>query len=271
MLYELGQHKLELPYRKGPVEKEGRILLWHNGQLLADENNVIWPVNDHPFKTDAVEFVGLLDGKPYYCASVSQTLSAELVGLRDLARMSETLFSLASRAKGLIDWRNQHRYCGQCGQPTTQIATEFALTCEPCRLRFYPRISPCIIVLITHGDRVLLAQGARHKKKGWFSTLAGFIETGESAEQAVAREVFEEVGVQVKNIRYLNSQTWPFPNQLMLGFHAEYAGGDITPQPEEIAEARFFDLNNLPEHPPKMTIAGWLIEAYKKERLSSLL
>ncbi|MBU2863022.1 NAD(+) diphosphatase [Reinekea forsetii] len=267
MLYEFGQHTIELPFRKGSIDEQGRMLLWFEGQLLADQNNVVWPAYDHPFKTSSELFVGLLDGKPYYCAKVSSPGNAELLGLRDVASKSETLFSLASRAKGLLDWQNQHQYCGQCGQPTQQIATEFALTCQPCRLRFYPRISPCIIVLVTHGDKVLLAQGERHKKSGWYSTLAGFIETGESAEQAVAREVFEEVGVQLKNIRYMNSQTWPFPNQLMLGFMAEYDGGDITPAPGEIADAQFFELNNLPKHPPGMTIAGWLIQAYKKERL----
>ncbi|MFQ3230267.1 NAD(+) diphosphatase [Reinekea sp.] len=268
MLYELGQHQIELPFRHNTPDNNGRLLLWHEGRLLCEEGNPVWSATDHPFDVDKLEFIGLLDNKPYFTGQVIQAAGTETITLRDLALVSETLFMLASRAKGLLEWRAQHQFCGQCGQKTKQIVTEFALTCEPCRLRFYPRISPCIIVLITNGDQVLLAQGERHRDRGWYSTLAGFVETGESAEQAVIREVQEEVGVKLKNIRYLNSQTWPFPNQLMLGFHAEYAGGEITPQVGEIADAAWFKLDDLPKYPPNLTIAGWLIQSYLKERQS---
>ena len=266
MLYELGHHQIELPFRNNEPEANSRLLLWHEGRLLCENGNAVWFFSDHPFEVDKIEFIGLLDNKPYYTGVVAHSKSVETISLRDLALVSETLFMLASRAKGLLEWRNQHQYCGQCGQQTQQIATEFALTCDPCRLRFYPRISPCIIVLITDGEKVLLAQGERHRDRGWYSTLAGFVETGESAEQAVIREVYEEVGVNVKNIQYLNSQTWPFPNQLMLGFQAEYAGGEIIPQAGEIADAAWFQLDDLPKYPPNLTIAGWLIQSYLKQR-----
>ena len=191
-----------------------------------------------------------------------------LKALRDLAYVSETAFMLCARARNLLDWYRQHRFCGQCGQPTERIKGEPATSCSKCRLRFYPRISPCVIVVITRGDEMLLAQGYRHRDKGWYGAVAGFIETGESAEQAVIREVREEVGVDVGNIQYMNSQAWPFPNQLMLGFTAEYLAGEIQPQPGEIEDARWFNINDLPSYPPGTTIAGWLIRQYQLSRQS---
>jgi NAD+ diphosphatase len=122
-----------------------------------------------------------------------------------------------------------------------------------------------MIVLITDGENVLLAQGEKHKEQGWYGAIAGFIESGESAEQAVVREVKEEVNLSIKNIRYLNSQAWPFPNQLMLGFLADYESGIVQPAKGEIADARWFSIYDLPKHPPAISIAGWLINQYKDQ------
>lgn len=188
------------------------------------------------------------------------------INARMVLAESEIAFAIASRATQMAIWRQQHRYCGQCGSPTEQPQREHFRFCKPCGLRFYPRINPCVIVLVTRGNEVLLAQSVRHRHRGWFSTLAGFMEPGESAEQAVRREVFEEVGVQLRNLRYLTSQTWPFPNQLMLGFIAEYDSGDIRIQETEIAQAGWFDLAHLPQHPPAQTISGHLIRQYQIER-----
>lgn len=188
------------------------------------------------------------------------------INARMVLAESETAFAIASRATQMAIWRQQHQYCGQCGTPTQQAQHEHFRYCEPCGLRFYPRINPCVIVLVTRGDEVLLAQNIRNRHRGWFSTLAGFMEPGESAEQAVRREVFEEVGVQLGQLRYLMSQTWPFPNQLMLGFIADYASGDIQIQEAEIAEAGWFHLSDLPKHPPAQTISGLLIRQYQIER-----
>ena len=188
------------------------------------------------------------------------------VNARQVLAESEVAFAIASRATQMAIWRQQHRYCGQCGAPTQLAEQAHFCFCEPCRLRFYPRINPCVIVLVTRGDEVLLAQSLRNQHRGWYSTLAGFMEPGESAEQAVRREVFEEVGVQLTHLRYQTSQTWPFPNQLMLGFIAEYASGDIQVQEAEIAQADWFHLGQLPKHPPAQTISGFLIRQYQRER-----
>src|SRR5690606_32054782 len=142
-----------------------------------------------------------------------------------------------------------------------QVPGERAMECTRCELRNYPRLSPSMIVLVTRGDEILLARSPRFVS-GIYSTLAGFVEAGESVEQCVAREVFEEVGVAVKNIQYLGSQGWPFPHSLMLGFHAEYASGDIVMQPEEIEDAQWFNVHELPPLPASRSIARYLIDVY---------
>lgn len=214
--------------------------------------------------------LGEIGGHQWYAAMATDDLVVQFhwyrITLREVLSQSESAFAVASRASQLVNWHRQHQFCGQCGGSTTQGEGEHYRWCEPCRLRFYPRINPCIIVLVVDGDRVLLAQGVKHKTRGWYSTLAGFMEPGESAEQAVEREVYEEVGISLGQLRYMNSQTWPFPHQLMLGFIAEYAGGEIRRQRSEIAHAQWWDLHNLPQHPPAHSISGWLIHQYRRER-----
>ena len=136
--------------------------------------------------------------------------------------------------------------------------------CDSCGHINYPRLSPSIIVLVTKGEEMLLARNANWPAK-MYSTLAGFVEPGESIEQTVHREVFEEVGLKVQNLKYFGSQSWPFPNSLMLGFHAEYAGGDIVCQPEEIADAQWYTKDSMPQTPPKTAISGWLIEEFLRQ------
>ena len=137
--------------------------------------------------------------------------------------------------------------------------------CQPCDLRSYPRISPSMIVLVTRGDEILLARSPRFVT-GVYSTLAGFAEPGESAEDCLVREVREEVAVEVRNIQYVGSQCWPFPHSMMLGFHAEYAGGEIVMQPDEIEDARWFNVHDLPPLPAGRSIARYLIDLYVARR-----
>ena len=135
------------------------------------------------------------------------------------------------------------------------------MACPACHASYYPRINPCMIVLVTRGEELLLARAQRFSTP-MYSTLAGFVEAGESVEETLVREVREEVGVDVRNARYFGSQPWPFPSNLMLGFHAEYAGGDIVVQEEEIADARFFHYSQLPMIPPRGSIAHALIQDF---------
>lgn len=185
-----------------------------------------------------------------------------MAGLRDwLGRVEPALFDLAGRAQQIVDWHLSHQFCGRCGQQMEEHPEDRAKRCGNCELINYPKLSPSIIVLITREDQMLLARNANWPTN-MFSTLAGFVEPGESIEQTVHREVLEEVGLDVQNLQYFGSQSWPFPNSLMLGFHAEYRGGDIVCQDEEIAEAHWFDINELPNIPPKTAISRWLIDEF---------
>ena len=178
-----------------------------------------------------------------------------------LGRMDEQLFALAGRASQLLAWERDHRYCGRCGQAMTMDLDERGMRCQPCATISYPRISPCIIVLVHRRNELLLARNANFPVP-MYSTLAGFIEAGETAEQTLVREVREEVGVEVANLQYFSSQSWPFPSQLMLGYFAEHAGGDIVCDQVEIADAQWFDYRDLPMTPPESSISGQLIKHY---------
>ena len=175
--------------------------------------------------------------------------------------LPETHVAIAMRAVQLLEWERTHRFCGACGSPTERIAGERAYRCTGCGLSVYPRISPAMMVLITRGREVLLARGVTFPA-GRYSALAGFLEAGESIEDAIHREVREEVSVEVGDLRYFGSQSWPFPNSLMIAFTAEWKAGEIRADPAEIADAQWFDIDALPEMPPpKVSISRALIDA----------
>ena len=185
----------------------------------------------------------------------------DLVGLRSvLNECSDTFFGIAARSWQIALFIRTHRFCGQCGSNMQQVDWEMAMQCLRCHHRCYPRISPCIIVAIRNENKILLAQGRSQQSRDMHSVLAGFVESGETLEQAVHREVFEEVGVKVKNLQYFNSQPWPFPHALMMGYLADYDSCDIKVDGKEILRADWFDINDLPNIPPKLSIAGQLIE-----------
>jgi NAD+ diphosphatase len=182
------------------------------------------------------------------------------VGLRAVhGELGAAAFAIASRAAQVLTWDREHRFCGACGTPTERAAGEPARICPACKLHAYPRISPAIMVLIHRGREILLARNRRNTT-GTFSALAGFVEAGEMLEETIVREVREEVGVEVGDIRYFGSQSWPFPHSLMIAFTAAYTGGEIVPDGIEIEEARFFDIDALPKlQPVGLSIASRLI------------
>jgi len=183
-----------------------------------------------------------------------------------LGRVDEQLFALAGRASQLLDWERDHQFCGRCGNPMRVDTEERAMRCDPCGVICYPRIAPCVIVLVTRGEELLLARNASFPAP-MYSTLAGFIEPGETAEETLKREVHEEVGIDIANLRYFKSQSWPFPNQLMLGFYADYAGGDIACDTREIVDAQWFHYSNLPMTPPVSSISGQLIQHHVESQI----
>ncbi len=174
--------------------------------------------------------------------------------------LDDTALAIAMRGVQLLEWDRTHRFCGACGTPTERVAHERARRCPACNLSVYPRISPAMMALVTRGRELLLARGLNFPP-GRYSALAGFLEAGESIEQAVVREVREETNVEVTNLRYFGSQSWPFPNSLMIAFRADYAGGELRADPAEIADAQWFTPEALPDLPPPISIARALIES----------
>ncbi|WP_415903539.1 NAD(+) diphosphatase [Neptuniibacter sp. QD29_5] len=194
-------------------------------------------------------------------------LSLKALDLRSALSQTdnEDEFSILSAAAQVVTWHASFKYCPRCATELIMDEADLAKVCPSCGHHQYPRLSPCIIVLVRKDDKCLLAHSSKFKS-GRYSTLAGFIEAGESAEHAVEREVMEEVGIMVKNIEYVCSQSWPFPHSFMLGFMADYSGGDITPDGEEIISADWFGIDELPTIPPQFTISRQLIDRFIEER-----
>ena len=210
-------------------------------------------------------FLGTLDELPCFALPLPEGPvpgGFETRPLRPLfGRLPERLWTVAGRAVQILEWDRTHRYCGACATPTVGVPGERARRCPTCDLTFYPRLSPAIIVLVRRGDEALLGQGNRFPG-AFYSTLAGFVEPGETLEEALVREVREEVGVEVKDLRYFGSQPWPFPHSLMIGFHATYVSGELRPDPAELVDAKWFRYDALPRIPPRPSIARQLIDAW---------
>jgi NAD+ diphosphatase len=214
---------------------------------------------------EAGHYLGRLGDVDCYAVELDPALQlppdAVLDGLRALyGRLPEDHYAIAGRAIQILLWDQTHRFCGRCGAETVNAPAERAKLCPRCGLLSFPRLSPAVIMLIQKGDELLLARN-RAFAEGLFSVLAGFVEPGESLEEAVAREVREEVSLELRDIRYFGSQPWPFPHSLMIGFTAHYAGGEIRPQADEIAEAGWYSrFGELPRLPGKLSIARRLID-----------
>ncbi len=187
-------------------------------------------------------------------------------GLRRLfTALNEAQLALAGRAQQLLFWENTHRFCGRCGAEMEPAAKELARICPRCGLSRYPNPAPAIIIAVTRpaggGFELLLVRNHRFPL-GRFSVIAGFVDPGESLEDCCKREVREEAGIEIDNIRYFASQAWPFPNSLMVGFTSEYAGGELRLEDAEIAEAGWFGAAGLPKVPPRVSIARALIDDF---------
>lgn len=217
----------------------------------------------------AATWLGALDGRD--CAALALPSGFvvpegfELRSVRSLFGVwADALVFVAGVATQVLDFESTHRFCGRCGEEMVPAAQERARRCPSCNFIAYPRISPAVIVLVRRGREALLARSGRFPRS-FYSTLAGFVEVGESLEETVEREIREEVGISVKNLRYFGSQPWPFPHSLMVGFVAEYAGGELTIDGEEIADARWVSPETLPQIPMSLTIARQLIDAWLAE------
>ncbi|HEY9881055.1 MAG TPA: NAD(+) diphosphatase [Leptolyngbyaceae cyanobacterium] len=239
-------------------------------KLLVEEKNGVATVPSAssletlgltPIRT---QFLGILHGQPCYSAELPKQATATsgmtLRGLRELyCALEEPFFAVASFGFQIMEWDRTHQFCGVCGHPTESSPHERAKRCSHCDQSFYPRVAPAMIVLISDGDKILLGRAPRFKP-GMYSLIAGYVEPGESLEESVVREVKEEVGVAIKDIRYWGSQPWPFPHTLMVGYTATYAGGDIVLDEQELTDAAWFHKDDLPLLPPPISIARKMID-----------
>ncbi len=258
-----------------PHHNPDRPALWfifHGGKLLIREKDGGAII---PFESDLAAlgiaagnklFLGYYNGIPCWTAESDDAKAVpggmSMKGLRSLyGLLPEDLFWVAGRAFQIKEWDRTHRFCSVCGEPVGDQKDERAKSCSRCGAVFYPRISPAVITAVTRGDEILLARSGRFPG-AFYSVLAGFVEAGESLEECVHREIMEETGITVTDIRYFGSQPWPFPNSLMIGFTARHLSGEIVIDEKEIEDARWFRIGSLPEIPPGISIARKLIDWY---------
>jgi NAD+ diphosphatase len=169
---------------------------------------------------------------------------------------------VAGRAVQIVEWDRTHRFCGACATPTEPVAGERARICPSCELASFPRLAPAVIVAVERGAEILLGRGPQFPP-GIYSAIAGFVEPGESAEEAVRRELREETGIEAGRVRYFASQPWPYPHSLMLGFQASYRGGELRIDPTELEDAAWFHRDAMPMlFPGNVSIAQWLIQDF---------
>jgi NAD+ diphosphatase len=264
-----------------PPEKGNKPAWWfifRKGRLLVeiDERVARLPLVTAPDRIglapERQQYLGTLNGQHCYAAEVGTDEPTPdgwvFKSLRQLFELlPEKLFWMAGTASQIVDWDRNHQYCGHCGAQMSDLAHERAKECPRCGLVNYPRIAPAVIVLVQHENRILLAR-AKHFPPGLYSVLAGFVEPGENLETAVRREIDEEVGVLVKDIRYFGSQPWPFPNSLMIAFTCHYDGGEIILDQSEMADAGWYTADQLPAIPPRVSIARQLIDWFVETRNS---
>ncbi|EKY3246678.1 NAD(+) diphosphatase [Cronobacter dublinensis] len=237
----------------------------HGWWIVSHEQKLWLPKAELPYG-QAADFglagekalqIGTWEDAPVWL--VLQKRDNDMASVRQLIDLDAGLFQLAGRGVQLAEFYRSHKYCGYCSHEMHPSKSEWAMLCGHCRERYYPQIAPCIIVAIRREDKILLAQHTRHRN-GVYTVLAGFVEVGETLEQAVAREVMEESSIRVKNLRYVTSQPWPFPQSLMTAFTADYDSGDIKIDPKELIDAGWYRYDQLPLLPAPGTVARRLIE-----------
>lgn len=228
--------------------------------------NSLEELNISPIRT---QYLGKLREHPCYSAEfVLETSTPEGMIFRDLRSLyndlDEDIFLLAGRAVQIVNWDSSHQFCGKCGSPTQTKEDEMAKICPECGFTSHTRLSPAVITAIIKDGKLLMALHNR-SSGNMYGLVAGFVEAGETLEEAVQREIMEEVGLKVKNIKYFGSQPWPYPNSLMIAFTAKYESGQISVDGDEITDAKWFSEDELPQTLSKISIASELIDWYKNK------
>lgn len=249
------------------LEPQSWLILNDDQIVMNGEGHYLWK-NLHPLEGGISQqgiVTGYLHGLAVGVIELSDSSeNFPKTNIRSLLSVSDaTVYAHISHSLQILTSRKEHAFCGCCGHRKEEKIGEWAMVCSSCGHHAYPRISPCVIVLVTKGDEMLLVRHHRHGKQSTMHTLvAGFIEPGESAETAVHREVFEETGLTLGRLHYCFSQSWPFPHALMMGFHAEYESGELVLEEEELCFGGWFHRDTPPDLPPEFTIARKLVDLY---------
>lgn len=256
-------------------------LIFQNDHLfiMQHDSDVVLPTSVtltelHPLLTRVHTF-GEHNGVNIHCAELSPSLAIthrfKTVSLRHaLESLGEEWFAIATKAFTIINWDRNHHFCGRCSTATTIQPNSYERRCQNCHINFYPRISPSVIVLIQKGEEILMARSP-HFKPGIYGLIAGFVEAGESLEETIHREVYEETRIRVKNLKYYGSQVWPFPDSLMVGFFAEYESGELNIDNDEIEAAGWYHYNQLPGRPStNISIASKMLDHFIHDQQSRI-
>lgn len=253
------------------------LFIFSNNQLLVSATTAGYTV---PFdiltrfptsQSDYIRYLGLYDNSPCYLIVAAVQFAApqnhQWMNLRPLhGLLSHDYYLLAGKAAEISTWYQTNIYCGRCGTPMEDHKRECARICPACHFIAFPRSSPVVIMTVEQEDNILLGR-SYHYPKGMYSPLAGFVDAGETAEEAVVREVKEEAGIVIKNLRYITSQVWPYPHSLMLGFRTEYDHGEIVIEQEELEDVRWFNVHELPDLPSSISISRYLMECFINEKI----
>lgn len=261
-----------LPHHKSPDDpgEDPMVFAFKGRDLLVTEDGTlpdVGKIDDAGYEAVRRQYLGSLDGRHCYSAELAPDAQPQgdlrFSNLHMLhASLDEATHAVAGRAVQIVEWDRTHQFCGACAEPTVVSEVDRSRSCPSCQVPMYPRLAPAMIVSVERGDEILLARSP-HFPEGIMSVLAGFVEPGESAEDAVKREVYEETKILVNNVQYFSSQAWPFPNSLMLGFRAEYEGGEIEIDGEEIVAAEWFRAKDMPNFfPGRVSISQWLIHDF---------
>ena len=255
-LYE--NYQIDFSDTLKPTDGDYLFIFNENRQLYLNNDKQL-PESIDNFNVNFCLFIGTYKNRNAFVVNVDET--AEFYDLREVYEISHDMYHIAGKAVLVNDWYISHRFCGRCATPTQLDEKDMMLKCPSCGQVHYPRIAPAIIVAIRKGRELLMAKHSYHDNIR-YALIAGFVEPGETIEEAVHREVLEEVGIKIKNLKYKKSQSWPFPNSLMLGFSAEYESGDIKVDGDEILKAKWFKKDEIIRYDSDISISDWLIQDF---------
>ncbi len=262
--FDLGNRFTDRIQKEGTSSCSALWMIFQDTKLLVYKDTML-PCQTSGLSLQHSVYMGIFQNLDVFVGEIGhhETIPQEAMwsDLKALyGKIDEAFLALAGRASQLILWEKTHQYCGQCGEKTIDRPNERAKECPSCKLLSFPKISPVVMALVQKDDEILLARGPQFPK-GFYSVIAGFVDPGESLESCVRREVFEEVGIEVEDIKYLTSQPWPFPSSLMIGFTCKWKSGEIRIDPLEIEDARWFKKDNLPIIPEHISISRALIDS----------